>query len=133
MTSIPHKPPVTMIDFKVNPKTGAVIVLKYDDGWTAMSMPVERSVQYDKSLDEMLSWLDEKGWTIYRWPHCPELEIWQGATAYRGRPMPKRNRHQIIDMRRRLNDRAERIYSQPDANRGELAIQVHSIDLAYML
>ena len=82
---------ITRIDFTIVPVDGAVNIRKYGEGWTASTPPAITSTNRTQSLEDMLSWLEEHGWTVRRWPG--------GARAFRGKPMPVRTRSAIQRLR----------------------------------
>lgn len=126
-------PIITRIEFRVYPMhNGGIQVSKFPDGWTAATNPVERSIQRQKSLDEMCEWLAERGWTVYRWPASKELGVAEGATAFRGKPIPKRTRSAIIELRSQLERKAQAHYRRY-SELSELPINLSAIDLAYQL
>lgn len=86
MTS--QKKRITRIDLYEDPK--GVMVEKYAEGWTAGSYAVQSNKNTEQSLDEMVAWLKQNGWTVLEWPGSGPKH--RGARAFLGRPMPVRTR-----------------------------------------
>jgi hypothetical protein len=101
---------ITRIDFTVVPVDGAVNIRKYAEGWTASTLPAIASTNRTQSLEDMLAWLEDHGWTIRRWPG--------GARAFRDRPMPVRTRAAIQRLRHELTT-----YPIP-------GVELHTLDFA---
>lgn len=88
-----QEPKITRVDMKQHP-TG-VAVLKYPDGWTAGTNPVDAHLNTTTSLVEMVAWFKERGWIVREWPG--------GARAFLGRQMPVRTRQDIIRLRSEMS------------------------------
>lgn len=106
---------ITRIDMIAIP-TG-VLVHKYPEGWTASTPPASTTTQETLSLDWMVSWLENDGWTVRRWPG--------GARAWKGAMLPVRNGGQIKRKRDELRQRWQEW--------NQRGIQVNALDLAYDL
>lgn len=96
-------------------------VAKYIDGWTATTRP--HDIQLDPpikssdgqqpfDIDKALATLAARGWTVHRW----HINGADGARAWRGSPMPVRNREQISRLRHLLTDRLIRAQGHTDAS-----------------
>jgi len=85
--------PITRVDMIET--VGGVMVTKFEDGWTMTHNFVERYLNRNMSLEEMVSWFAGKHqWTVRTWP--------KGARAFYGKPQPIRTKNQIIRLRKRL-------------------------------
>lgn len=97
----PEQRKVTRIDMYEAGKNG-VLVLRFADGWTASSNPVQQHSNTEKTLDEMVAWLKENGWHVYEWPGGGPGS--RGARAFLGRPLPVRSKYGILYKRRFMSD-----------------------------
>ena len=85
---------ITRIDFQKT--AGRWTVKKYPYGWTATTRPISeetKPAEWDAEK-EAFSWLEKNHWIVRTWP-C-------GARAFKGEPMPIRDRLSIVRMRNRL-------------------------------
>lgn len=105
------KPTITRIDFfRFNESffTGrdrtVWRVLKFAEGWTATTPPVEAEIEpairtaegeQPFDIELALTLLEQGGWRIRRWPN--------GARAWKGEILPVRGRGAILRMRERAN------------------------------
>ena len=106
---------ITRIDLFQIP--AGVLVHKYPHYWTAATPPASTTTNAAMSLDAMVAWLNENGWTVRRWPG--------GARAWKGEMLPVRSRYQIKRKREELKARWQEGNAQ--------GVQIHAIDLAYDL
>lgn len=97
-----EKKRITRIDMYENPN--GVMVEKFAEGWTAGSYAVESYKNTTDSLDEMVKWLKDNGWTVLQWPGSGPKH--RGARAFLGRLMPVRSRWGINYYRQ--------LFSKPD-------------------
>lgn len=104
---------ITRVDMKAN--VNGVFVQQFEDGWTAMTPPVERHTNAETSLADMVAWFKQRGWTVREWPG--------GARAFRGQPMPVRTKGEILRLRRRIDLDAMLKRLPP-------GVQAHALDLA---
>ena len=80
--------PYTRVDLFEMP-AGGVRVYWYHTGWERKmnTPPATNHINSVMSLAEMVSWLDENGWTVRTWP--------KGARGFLGSPHPIRTRYEI--------------------------------------
>ena len=124
-------PSITRID--LHETTKGIIVKKYPDGWTA-STQVPQTMNTEKTLDEMIAWLSEHGWKVYRWQEVPEMGISAGARAFFGKPLPVRTKYEIVYRRSQLQAKLEKYLGRPDPYTGQikkLPIDLVALDLAF--
>lgn len=107
----PQTPVITRIDMAIS--QDGLRVMKYPDGWSIESQPIENYVNAAWSIDDAIAWLQKNGWTVRRW--------YYGARAFKGTLYPIRNTAQIKRKRKELME-------HPDPK-----IQWHAVDLAFDL
>lgn len=69
---------------------------KYCYGWSAKTPPIESKVVDAKQLEAALEWFHLKEWAVLEWDG--------GYRAFKGDPMPVRDRAAIQALRRKFND-----------------------------
>jgi hypothetical protein len=85
---------ITRIDFQKI--AGRWTIKKYPYGWTATTRPISeetKPAEWDAEK-EAFSWLEKNHWIVRTWPG--------GARAFKGEPMPIRDRLSIVRLRSRL-------------------------------
>jgi hypothetical protein len=104
---------IVRIDLYSIPATGVTRVMKFAEGWTA-STPPSQNYESEKSLEEIVAWLEANGWIVRKW--------YNGARAFKNGTMaPIRCKFEIIAKRQSLQ-------KWPDPH-----LQIHALDLAYDL
>ena len=71
-------------------------IKKYPYGWTAKTKPLSQKVVTEQESNSAIQWLNENGWTVYSWDG--------GYRAWKGAPMPVRDRLSIRNMRIKSNE-----------------------------
>ena len=106
--------PYTRVDLFEMP-AGGVRVYWYLRGWERVlnTPPATNHINPNKSLSDMIDWLDENCWTVRTWP--------KGARGFLGSPHPIRTRYEIKKKRSHL----ER-FPPP-----ELEGIIHALDFAF--
>lgn len=96
-----------------------VMVQKYAAGWESYPgvrpMSITRNDQM--SLDEMIAWCENHGYTVRRWAG--------GARAFWGHPHPVRTKYAINKLRQKLSDRKRQ------GDKSLASVEIHSLDLAF--
>ncbi len=67
---------------------------KYCYGWTAKTRPMIDEAKTDDEVKAIVAWCQSKGWNVRQWPG--------GYRAFKGQPMPVRDRASIMAMRRKV-------------------------------
>lgn len=89
---------ITRIDVVQN---GEWEVKKYPYGWSAKTPPIEVKKMSEQEARSAIQWLKDNHWTVMEHPN------WQGARAFRGKPMPVHDKFTIQSMRRKAMDKKE--------------------------
>ena len=98
---------------------GKIRVVKWAEGWEkdVSSFPAKITINDSMTLDDMVAWLENDGWTVRRWIF--------GARAWKGSIHPIRTAYEI----KRLRESLERRKREGEAELQE--VELHGIDLAY--
>jgi len=67
---------------------------KYPYGWTAKTRPMTNEVKTEEEIGVIVAWCQKNGWNIRAWPG--------GYRAFKGQPIPVRDRASIMLMRRKV-------------------------------
>lgn len=128
-------PIITRIDLKDYPHQDGIQVKKWADGWDPNTRPFEISTQRQMTLEQMVAWLRDNGWTVYEWEACPVLGIPAGARAFKGTPHSVRTRYQLKQLRDQYVRKAEEWLRTPESytNPPTVVNRIHAIDLAFEL
>jgi len=133
--SLSHKNIITRVDFRDFPNEPGIQVKKYADGWNPNSNPVEVSTQREMTLEQMVTWLEQHDWTVYRWDVCPVLGLPAGARAFRGEPQSVRTKWQLKKLRDQYLAKAEEWFRTSESYSAPITTvnRIHAIDLAFEL
>jgi hypothetical protein len=114
MARLPEpKKAITRIE--LSERKNGVLVEKYEEGWTAGSGPVDRHINKERTIDEMVVWLEDNHWTVLKF----HIDGTRRARAFLGEPLPIRTRETILWMRQQIVN-------------GRLKIKnAHAYDLAF--
>ena len=85
---------ITRVDIILEGETW--VMKKYPYGWTAKTRPIETKRFNHEEAQIAIQWLKDNRWVVLEWPG--------GARAWKGRPMPVRDRHAIQVMRRKFDE-----------------------------
>ena len=77
------------------------VVKKYCYGWSAKTPPIETKPMNDQQARDAIQWLKDNQWSVMEHPN------WNGARAFKGHPIPVREKSAILRMRRDAQDRRE--------------------------
>ena len=67
---------------------------KFPFGWTARTRPMSDERKTEEEVAEIIGWCKQKGWNVREWPG--------GYRAFKGAPMPVRDKASILTMRRKV-------------------------------
>jgi hypothetical protein len=109
------QPAITRIDLWETPD--GLLVLKFQNGWSASSRAIERHVNPKWTLDSAISWLEDNNWTVRRWGVPGRA----GARGWYGKMLPVRTRAEIAAKRARMEQNRH-------LNPG---LQIHCLDFAF--
>ena len=111
--------PFTRVDLFEMPD-GGVRVFWFRDGWYCRNnranpkcAPATNHINGDMSLESMVAWLENNGWSVRRWPG--------GARGWKEEMLPVRTAFEI----KRMRNRFER-HPPP-----ELEGRIHALDFAF--
>ena len=77
----------------------AWVMRKFPYGWSAKTPVIETKRFNQVQADAAIQWLREKRWTVLEWPG--------GFRAFKGKPMPVRDRFAIMSLRRKASENHE--------------------------
>ena len=82
----------------------AWVMEKFPFGWSAKTPAIEKKRFNQVEADAAVKWLKENKWTVLEWPG--------GFRAFKGKPMPVRDKYAIMSLRRKYDQ--ERIHFNYD-------------------
>lgn len=71
------------------------VMKKYPHGWSAKTPAIETKNFNQVEADAAVQWLKQNKWTVLEWPG--------GFRAFKGKPMPVRDKYAIMSLRRKAN------------------------------
>jgi len=69
------------------------VMKKYPYGWSAKTPAIETKHFNQVEADAAIQWLKQNKWTVLEWPG--------GFRAFKGKPMPVRDKYAIMSLRRK--------------------------------